>query len=41
MMDFNFTVDVKIGLPNPVKYLYENIRDYVWEPEDEDEFEEE
>jgi hypothetical protein len=36
-MDFSFNVDVSIGLPNPIKYVYENIRDYVWEPEVDDE----
>jgi hypothetical protein len=40
-MDFGFEVNVSINLPNPIKYAYENIRDYVWEgSEDEDEFEE-
>ena len=40
MMEFNFKVDVSVGLPNPIKYVYENIRDYVWEgPEEENESE--
>jgi hypothetical protein len=39
-MDFSFKVNVSVVLPNPIKYVYENIRDYVWEGED-DELEEE
>ena len=39
MMDFSFKVDVSVGLPNPIRYVYENIRDYVWEGDD-DELEE-
>lgn len=38
-MDFSLNVNVSVELPNPIKYVYENIRDYVWEGEDE--FEEE
>ena len=36
-MDFSFNVNVSVGLPNPIKYVYENIRDYVWEGPDDDE----
>jgi hypothetical protein len=39
-MDFGFEINVSVSLPNPLKYAYENIRDFVWIPEDEDEFEE-
>jgi hypothetical protein len=35
-MDFGFEINVSVNLPNPVRYAYDLIHDYVWEGDDEE-----